>query len=186
MAKKQTTYYIIGAIVIIVIIALVYMMSRPAAEEPAPVSEPEPEPMPEPEPAAPAPSEEVVTTEAGDIQYGTRGILSDLKCEGKTISAIITNNQETAMTAIPKSSQSDLHIQVKGVNMQEFVCDKTEIAPGEYAVCSDLIGNAKQKDNMIKSGVESEVEVAVWFEDNRANRGVETITCSGMESAAEE
>lgn len=139
--------------------------------------EPEPTPVVEPTPTTPTPTETPQVTEEGQIQYGTRGILSDVKCEGKTISAIITNVQPTTMKALPKSYNSDLIIQVNGNPMQGFVCDKTEIAPNEYTYCSDLIGSDAMKDKTIRTDRLN--QVAVWFKSDNANRGKFEVSCSG-------
>ncbi len=181
MVNNKNLYYIIAVVVVVILIA-VFMMRKPAEAPAAPVTTPEPVVT---EPTTPVPTQEVEVTEEGIVEYASRGILSDVKCEGKTISAIMTNLQDEAMTALPNSYKSDLHIQVKGINMQEFVCDKTEIEAGAYVYCSDLIGNQKRKDLMIKSGEETEVEVAVWFQNDKANRGIATVMCSGVESSAE-
>ena len=181
MAKKNknTLYYVLGAIVVVVVLVFLFTGKQEAPAPSAPVVD-QPEPTPTvTEPSSPEPTQEVVTNEEGDIDYGTRGILSDVKCDGKTISAIITNTQTETMNAIPKYYDTELKIQVKGVNQQEFVCDAQEIAPGESIYCSDLIGNQKRKDVMIKSDVSSEVEVAVWFKNDKSNRGIETVICSG-------
>ncbi|MBD3249817.1 hypothetical protein GF336_07255 [Candidatus Woesearchaeota archaeon] len=179
---KKTT--ILLSILAVGILLMVSGCGKDEEPEPAPAPEPEPEPEPVEDTQA-QPTEEPDVTDEGKIDYGTRGILSDVECDGKTISAIITNVNDDVMTAIPQSHQSDLRIQVKGINMQEFECDKEEIAPGEYAVCSDLIGNEKLKEKMISSEG-GDVQVAVWFASDSSNRGVQTVTCSGASTAMDE
>lgn len=142
-------------------------------KEPEPVAPVEETPV---EPAAPTPTETpAVNEETGKIDYGSRGILSDVKCEGKVISAIITNVFDTVQTATPNSYKSDLHIQVNGVNMQDFTCDKTEIGPKEYTYCSSLMPE-NLRDKMVRTDRAN--EVAVWFSSDTSNRGLSTVSCS--------
>ncbi len=181
---KKTT--ILLSVLAVGILLMVSGCGKDEEPEQTPETEPEPEQEPEAvEDAQPQPTEEPEVTEEGEIAYGARGILSDVECDGKTISAIIANVNDEVMTAIPQSHQSDLRIQVKGMNMQEFECDKEEIAPDEYTVCSDLIGNEQLKEKMIPSDG-GEIQVAVWFGGDTSNRGVKTVTCSGASTAEEQ
>ena len=141
--KSNKNMYVGIAAIVIIVVAIVLLVQKPTE-----VPETEGVEEGEGETATPEPTQEPEVTESGEVQYGSRGILSDVECEGKTISAIITNLNDETMTALQKSTSSDLHIQVKGINMQEFECDKEEIAPGDYTYCADLIGNEKQKDSI--------------------------------------
>lgn len=176
--KNNTIYYVIAAIVVIIIIA-VLVMKKPVEE--APVVVPEPEPEPAPEYTTPAPTEEVVAPEAGeDIPYADRGILSDVKCEGGVMSAIITNVQEEEMNIVPATYKTDIRIQVNGIVSKWFICDKDVLAPGEYTYCSSLLG--PEMSSRLTNDAKN--EVAVWFMADQANRGTVTgITCSGSGEA---
>jgi hypothetical protein len=167
-------------ICILVIAALLVIGGCKKKEEvpTPPVTPPTPTEEVTPTPTTPTPTETPQVTETGEVQYGTRGILSDVKCTGKTISAIITNVQDTTMKAIQNSMESDLIIQVNGNRMQEFVCDKTEIGPNGYTYCSDLVGNAALKEKMVRTTRVNEVEV--WFKGDNANRGVVEVNCSAI------
>ena len=168
--EKKNVYYIVAAVVVIVLL-LVIVMKKPM-EEPAEVPvAPEPEPEVT-EPATPEPTQEPEVPEEGeDIQYGARGILSDVKCEEGLISAIISNVQEETMSVLPNSYKSDLIIQVNGMRMQDFTCDKESVAANEYTYCEDLMGKLGSKIRPAGN------EVAVWFKSDQANRGVVVVDC---------
>lgn len=164
------------------------------APSPAPAPEPETEPESEPEPVVedntPAPTQDVeIDTEAeeGDkIAYGSRGILSDVKCEDGVISGIITNafldtEQTVAVNEEGRQQQSDVRIQVNGMNIYDYTCDKESIGPDEHTYCEDLMGKLKVKVRTTRPN-----EIAVWFDADRDNRGVTTVECSEVPEVAEE
>lgn len=170
--KSKSLAYIIAVVVIVLILAVVYMQLNKPAVTPAAPTAPEEKPAVTPAaPTAPAPTEKPAVTAAGEIAYGSRGILSDVKCEGGKISAIVTNVQQETMSVKPKSATSDLIIQVNGNRMQDFTCDKESLGAEEYTSCSDLMGvmAAKLKD--------TGNEVAVWFKSDANNRGTVTVDC---------
>lgn len=171
---KKNTYYIVAAIVVVVLIAV--FISRKPAEEPAPVVAPEPEPEPVAPETTPTPTQEVEQTETGEIDYASRGILSDVKCEGGKMSAIITNVLEEEMNVVPNTYETEVRIIVDGIVSKWFVCDKDTLAPGEHMYCSDLLG----PDMSARLTNDDQNEVAVWFLSDPKNRGtVSDITCSG-------
>ena len=172
---KKNTYYIIAAVVVVVLIA-VFMMNKPA-KEPAPVvTEPEPEPVTTPEPTTPTPTQEVEVASTGEIDYASRGILSDVKCEGGKMSAIITNVLDQEMNIVPNTYDTDLRIIVDGIVSKWFVCDKTTLGVGEYTSCSDLL--VPDMSNRLSNDAQN--EVAVWFLSYPKKRGTVTdITCAG-------
>ena len=165
---NKNTFYIVAA-VLVVILVVILMMRKPVVEEEAPEVV-EPEEVVEEAPVI-APSEAPEVTEEGTIQYGTRGILSDVTCADGKITAIISNVQDESMTVKPKSYDSDLIIQVNGMRIQDFTCDKEEIGAGEYTYCEDMMGVLSVK-------IRDKNEVAVWFKSDDANRGVETVECT--------
>ena len=175
MAEKKNIYYIIAAIVIVVII--VVLMRRPAEEAAPVVTEPESTVI---EPTAPTPTEEpeVIRSETGEVEeikYASRGILSDVKCENGKMSAIITNVQDITANIEPNTYETDVRIIVDGIVSKWFVCDKTELAPGEYTYCEDLLG--PMSDRLTN---DPQNEVAVWFLSDPKNRGsVTDIACTG-------
>lgn len=153
-----------------VLAMLVLVMGCAKKEVPAPVPEETPTPQETIVPEV-VPSEAPAVQETGDIQYGSRGILSDVKCADGKISAIITNVQSTTMKALQNSMESDLAIQVNGMRIQDFVCDKTEIEAGKSTACSDMMGKLSSKIRAKGN------EVAVWFKSDVKNRGVVTVDC---------
>lgn len=168
--KNNTVPYIIGAIVVVVILVIIFMQMNKPAEIPTEPAAPEVDTTPT-EPAAPAPTETPDVAETGEIQYGSRGILSDVKCENGKISGIITNVLDVTVNVLPKSYENDARIMINGVNIQDFSCDKEVLAPGEYTYCEDLAGEIMSKR------LSDSNELAVWFLSDNSNRGTLTVTC---------
>ena len=132
--KTKNILYVAAVVIVIVIIAVLMIKPKEVTEEPT-VTEPETT-----EPTAPAPTEEPEVDASGEIQYGTRGILSDVKCEDGKMSAIITNVQEEEMKVAPNTYDTDVRIIVNGIVSKWFVCDKEVLASGEYTYCESLLG----------------------------------------------
>lgn len=184
---KKNTYYIIAAIVVVVLI--VFLVSRQPAETPedetpeAPVEEPVAEEPEENMTETPEPTEEVeVSEDTGKIDYGSRGILSDVKCEDGKMSAIITNVLDKEMYIKPKTYENELRVMVNGIVSKWYECDKETLAPGEHTYCSDLLG--PQMSARLTN--DDRNEVAVWFLSSPDNRGlVSNIECSGTASTDE-
>ena len=171
-AKNKNIFYIIAVIVIVILIA-VFMTRKPAEAPSAPVTEPEPVVT---EPTTPEPTEAPDVTEAGEVEYASRGILSDVKCEDGKMSAIITNVLDQEMNIKPNTYETDIKITVDGIISKWFVCDKETLGAGEYTYCSDLLG----PDMSARLTNDDRNEVAVWFLSDPKNRGtVSDITCAG-------
>ena len=152
MAKtKSYKNLILAAIIIIVVIVVIFMWT---GEKTAPVT--------------PGPTEAPQVGEEGEIAYGSRGILSDVKCVDGKIEGIITNVQPEIMTVKPGYG-SDVRIMVNGVTINDYTCDKETVAQNEYTYCSDMAGKWLKLSDLNM--------VSVWFSSDNKNRGTVKIPC---------
>jgi hypothetical protein len=174
---KKAIYLVLALVVLLSIVACKPKVETP----PAPVAPPVETPAPVAPPVETTIAPLVETTPEGKVAYGTSGILSNVKCDSGKISATITNLKEETLSILPKN-KGVLRVMVNGVNMIDFVCDKTELGAKETVQCSDLVGNDAIKPKLIRTTKAN--QVSAWFQSDEANRGILDVECTGTVPAA--